>query len=836
MTPLLAALLWIEGTLGTAYASESALGEMPAAYAGQTAGEGETLLTGEEGEMIPSDSAENPAEEESGNGQSAGEEGKEVMPGNGDGSEEVDSQSPEGGEPAPGEEDSSDGEPQEPVEAEKPEEGEEPAPGEEESGGEETDVPEKPEEEENDASVERPEVSEDTVSENTADEEDEIPADWSGEPTLGEPPLMTVAAGRSAAYSYNSISPMAEGIRRQTPGVADIIDRYKAYPWSLDGSNSYSVEPSVKDPYRAGYLSDESMENTLNLLNFIRYVAGVPADVTLSEDYVEKVQAGALLNYINGKVDHKPTQPDGVSDELYKTGYDGCSQSNLAVGYGNIAKSLLNGWMYDGDAANIGQMSHRRWVLNPTMTQTGFGAVGSYSAMYAFDSKGSSITDYVAWPAQNMPIELMNGSGTPWTLSLGSDYEKANFQEVSVTLRDISNNKSWTFSGSNANGVFRVDIEYYGMPNCIIFRPNDVSYNKNSQFQVTVSGIKLKDGTDTTISYNVDFFSLGEEPAEVDGILLNKDTLHLLKDVEGKQEETLLATVKPSNARDKSLVWRSKNEAVATVDGNGRVTAVGVGETEISATAANGVQAVCTVRVSDYTLQSNAVGFTFDEETKTYGLAFDLTMNAEPGRLVVMDGDPAGSGGVATDTVRWISENESVVKVDQAGYVTPVAVGETLVWAEVDAGLAVLECTVKVEDSKLPQIEMRENTCTLTIKKDTAGNLLRESKLLRLYFSPTDSKWVNQGQNYVKWTSGDPAVAAFGTGQAEDAPEGEPGTVSENTVTASTISGNTVTVTAVGAGETEISAVIVDEEGNPIADSDGKDGRDILYSDGAGGG
>ncbi|MDE6404544.1 MAG: Ig-like domain-containing protein [Lachnospiraceae bacterium] len=830
LTALLAAVLWIEGTLGTAYASEPAFREMPAVNAEQAAGEGETALTEGDGETLPSDTVEKPAEEENGNGQSV-EEGEEAVSGSGDGSGE-DFRNPEDGETAPGEEDGSDGElPQEPVETEKPEEGEQPAPGEEKPDGEETDGPEKPEEEENDASVERPEVSENTVSENTAT--DEIPADWSGEPTLGEPPLMTEPADGAAAYSYYSISPMAAGIRRQTPGVGDIIDRYRAYPWSLDVSNSYSVEPSVKDPYKAGHLSDESLENALNLLNFIRYVAGVPADVTLSEDYTEKAQAGALLNRVNGKVDYKPVKPDSFPDGLYQTGYQGCVRGNLAAGYGNLAKSLLNGWVFDGASSNIDRMAHRRWVLNPAMAETGFGAVGSYAAMYAQDSSGSSITDYVAWPAQNMPIELMNGSGTPWTLSLGSDYEKASFQDVTVTLRDISNNKSWTFSGSKANGVFRVNIEYYGMHNCIIFRPNDVSYNKNSQFQVTVSGIRLKDGAegkDTTISYNVDFFSLEEEPAEVSEIAFNKESLHLLKGVEGKQEETLLATVTPGNARDKRLVWTSKDEKVAVVDGTGRVTAVGEGETEISAKSANGVQAVCTVKVSDYTLQSDAAGFTFDEETNTYGLAFDLTMNAKPGRLVVMDGDPAGGGGEATDSVRWISENESVAEVNQAGYVTPVAVGETLVWAQVDDGLAVLACRVKVEDSKLPQIEMRENTCTLTIKRDAAGNLLRESRQLRLYFSPTDSKWVNRGENYVKWTTGDPAVAAFAAGQTggtlgeetEPGVEEGSGTETKPVTAAETISGNTVTVTAVGAGETEISAVIVDETGEPVTDSDGK--------------
>ena len=68
----------------------------------------------------------------------------------------------------------------------------------------------------------------------------------------------------------------------------------------------------------------------------------------------------------------------------------------------------------------------------------------------------------------------------------------------------------------------------------------------------------------------------------------------------GKQLQ-LSATVKPSYAANKNIVWTSSNEKVATVDENGIVTAKANGKAVISATAqdGNGAKAECTVEVQN---------------------------------------------------------------------------------------------------------------------------------------------------------------------------------------------------------------------------------------------
>lgn len=66
------------------------------------------------------------------------------------------------------------------------------------------------------------------------------------------------------------------------------------------------------------------------------------------------------------------------------------------------------------------------------------------------------------------------------------------------------------------------------------------------------------------------------------GITLDKGTLTIARD----ETATLTATVEPANTTDK-VVWSSADKTIATVDSNGKVSGVKVGETTITATCGN---------------------------------------------------------------------------------------------------------------------------------------------------------------------------------------------------------------------------------------------------------
>ena len=85
-------------------------------------------------------------------------------------------------------------------------------------------------------------------------------------------------------------------------------------------------------------------------------------------------------------------------------------------------------------------------------------------------------------------------------------------------------------------------------------------------------------------------------PILAKSITLNRSTATL--SLEGTNEITLTATVLPENAVDKTVTWTSSAPTVATVD-NGKVTAVALGTTTITARTANGLEATCSIEVSE---------------------------------------------------------------------------------------------------------------------------------------------------------------------------------------------------------------------------------------------
>ena len=272
--------------------------------------------------------------------------------------------------------------------------------------------------------------------------------------------------------------------------------------------NMYEVEPSTSAPFSPGKLNPQLVQHALNALNSLRFVAGISSNVEESQKYAEMAQAAALVNAVNGSMSHYPPQPAGMDDELYQLGYNGANHSNIALGYGSPIDALLRGWINDGDSRNIDRVGHRRWVLNPLMTHTGFGAVGRHTAMFA--SGGSwdkaSAPARVAWPGQLMPFNWMS-SGLPWSVSFRDGVSDG----ARVTITRRSDGKTWNLYEGCGDGYFHIDRGGYGTGECLIFRPDGISYTLGDHYDVTITGAEAQ-----TVRYSVELYNFDKTESFVD--------------------------------------------------------------------------------------------------------------------------------------------------------------------------------------------------------------------------------------------------------------------------------------------------------------------------------
>ena len=103
--------------------------------------------------------------------------------------------------------------------------------------------------------------------------------------------------------------------------------------------------------------------------------------------------------------------------------------------------------------------------------------------------------------------------------------------------------------------------------------------------------------TNTTNSGNenpVNNSQTENKTVQATGVKLNTTSKSMIVNTTDK----LVATIEPSNASDKTVTWSSDNTSVITVDKNGNIKAVGLGEANITVKTANGKTASAKV-ISD---------------------------------------------------------------------------------------------------------------------------------------------------------------------------------------------------------------------------------------------
>ena len=282
----------------------------------------------------------------------------------------------------------------------------------------------------------------------------------------------------------------------------------------------------------------------------------------------------------------------------------------------------------------------------------------------------------------------------------------------------------------------------------------DITTNKTIKWSSSDESVAtVNDGTIVTlrIGQTIITATCGEKsascvvnviPIGVEEITLNATTASL------KVGETILltATVKPDNATDKTVVWKSSDEGVASVK-DGVVTADKVGTTTITAKAGE-KSATCLITV----VATPVTSVTLDKPSASLKAGETVTLTA-----TVKPDD-------ATDkTVAWNSSDASVATVSN-GVVTAKKVGTATITAKAEDKSAT--CAITVVPTPVTSV---------TLDKPSVSLKVGETVTLTATVKPDDAT-----DKTVTWSTSDVSVA----------------TVDNGVVTAKKIGGATITAKA----------------------------------------
>lgn len=185
----------------------------------------------------------------------------------------------------------------------------------------------------------------------------------------------------------------------------------------------------------------------------------------------------------------------------------------------------------------------------------------------------------------------------------------------------------------------------------------------------TATGVTLDNETNAEISFTMPGNDVTLSTAYVtlvSGITLDKTELALTVG----DTQTLAATILPSDAANKSVSWSSDNPSVATVDENGKVTAVAEGTAKITVTTVDGKKtADCAVTVTAKSGGGSTGGGSY---TPSYTVSVDKTVNgtitvspksASKGDTVTITVKP--DKGYELDTLKVLDKNGDKVKLTE---------------------------------------------------------------------------------------------------------------------------------------------------------------------------
>lgn len=297
-------------------------------------------------------------------------------------------------------------------------------------------------------------------------------------------------------------SPSAEEVKAYWSNyeskATDTIDYYGLNLINPESKEAFASMPNADlNKFNLGAVSNIAQEDALHIVNTARFASGIKNELTVGKKQAQFAQAASMVNRLNLQVDHFPGLPAGANSDLVK--YDnatiGAANSNLSSGF-NLLDSVLEYLKDDLGDENQAEVGHRRWVLNPQVSQVGLGQADEFNAMFVNNDNyaGENANTVYAYPGETAISEFYS-EGSSLSLMFGENFDLTNAQ---VEVKDLETGE--------VNKESHVDESFKGNVKAITFGYG-MNYQAGTKLQVKVTGV-TKNGQDYPVEYTINYMSI----------------------------------------------------------------------------------------------------------------------------------------------------------------------------------------------------------------------------------------------------------------------------------------------------------------------------------------
>lgn len=298
--------------------------------------------------------------------------------------------------------------------------------------------------------------------------------------------------------------------------IADIVAKYKQTSPKFDYNNSiYKTNPRWSNPYAAGSLKDQVVTDTINRLNYYRWLVGVN-EIGVNYDKLDRNQKGAVISKANGDISHYPDQPSDMDDAFYEEAYDGCNagytegdiySGNVSVGDWRPYQAIES-FVSDLYNVTIGSATgHRQSMLDPKATAISFGQCEEYStaSVYYDDSKDVTSSAFYAFPSAGYFPNTEMAVSEYWSIYLTGN--------VSGTASVNFKYNGKTYRGTGLLFESGYPALSFRMPDELQKQLGNTYDNipGGTKIEVEVVGLKDDNLNNVTYRYSVNFFDMKSE-------------------------------------------------------------------------------------------------------------------------------------------------------------------------------------------------------------------------------------------------------------------------------------------------------------------------------------